>query len=57
MNLYITALTLKIFIISLITPLFVNAQATIETSSKDSIREEKFILINGIDQWVTELFA
>ena len=39
--------------LSLITPLFVNAQATIETSSKDSIREEKFILINGIDQWVT----
>ncbi|MBK8427746.1 MAG: alpha/beta hydrolase [Lewinellaceae bacterium] len=39
--------------LSLITPLFVNAQATIETSSKESIREEKFILINGIDQWVT----
>lgn len=49
----ISASQILIVCLSLIPPLFVNAQATLETSAKDSIREEQFILINGIEQWVT----
>ncbi len=49
----ISASQILIVCLFLITPLFVSAQATLEKFSKDSIREEKFILINGIEQWVT----
>jgi len=45
-----------IILLSLTIPLFVNAQHnTIKNDSaqKNRIHEEKFILINGIEQWVT----
>ena len=47
-----------IFFISLLltTPFFVNAQAKnihSDSSNKNTISEEKFVVINGIEQWVT----
>lgn len=53
-NMYNPVSILKLFIIyvSLAMPILVSAQH-IDAGAKDSIREEKFIVINGIEQWVT----
>jgi pimeloyl-ACP methyl ester carboxylesterase len=52
----IFSMNVFILILSLTTPTFINAQAeNIKNDSaiKSNILEEKFILINGIEQWVT----
>jgi pimeloyl-ACP methyl ester carboxylesterase len=47
---------LVVILLSLVTPLFAKAQNNIienNPSPKGSIHEQKFVLINGIEQWVT----